>query len=121
MSLFVRGATLQYYALLIEERDRLGIEKATNVVQPIFDRWWAVAREPLKKWRTSEFVTVPTVASALRPGNRGDRWFIDGWLERCVAASMAESLLSDEKARNLIRERERRIKPAKSRSGMRST
>lgn len=115
MSLLVRGATLQYYALLIEERDRRGIENAITVVQPIFERWWAMAREPLKKWRTSEFVTVPTVGSALRPGNRGDRWFIDSWLERCVAASTAEALLSDEKARNLIRERERRVKPAKSR------
>lgn len=115
MSLLVRGATLQYYALLIEKRDRLGIENATNVVQPIFEKWWAVAREPLKKWQTSEFVTVPTVASALRPGNRGDRWFIDGWLERCVAVSTAEALLSDEKARDLIRARERHVKPAKSR------
>ncbi len=115
MSLLVRGATLQYYALLIEELDKRGIRKTTNSVQPVFEQWWAEARGPLKKWSTSEFVTVPTVASALRPGNRGDRWFIDGWLERCVAASTAGALLSDEKARDLIRERERRVKPAKSR------
>jgi len=67
LRLFVRGATLQYYALLIEERDRLGIQEATNVVQPIFEQWWAEARIALAKWRTGEFVTVPTVASALRP------------------------------------------------------
>ena len=115
MSLLVRGATLQYYALLIEERGRLGIGEVTNIISPIFEEWWAVAKEALKEWRTSEFVTVPTVASALRPGNRGDRWFIDAWLERCVAASTTKALLSDEKARNLIRERERHVKPAKSR------
>ena len=115
MSLLVRGATLQYYALLIEEQDKLGIRKATNVVQPVFEQWWTEARGPLKNWSTRELVTVPTVASALRPGNRGDRWFIDGWLERCVAASTAEDLLSDKTARDLIRERERRVKPAKSR------
>jgi hypothetical protein len=115
MSLLVRGATLQYYALLIEEQDKLGIRKATNAVQPVFEQWWDEARGPLKSWSTSEFVTVPTVASALRPGNRGDRWFIDGWLERCVAASTAEALLSDKTAKDLIRERERRVKPAKSR------
>jgi len=115
MSLLVRGATLQYYALLIEEQDKLGIRKATDVVQPVFEQWWAEARGPLKNWSTREFVTVPTVASALRPGNRGDRWFIDGWLERCVAASTAEALLSDKAARDLIRDRERRVKPAKSR------
>ena len=60
-------------------------------------------------------MTVPTVASALRPGNRGDLWFINGWLERCMAVSTGEALLHDEKARNLIRERERRVKPAKAR------
>lgn len=115
MSLLVRGATLQYYSLLMEERDKLRIEEDADLVAPIFDEWWIAAKEPLKKWRTSEFVTVPTVASALRLGNRGDRWFIDGWLERCVAASTAEALLRDEKARHLIRERERRVKPAKAR------
>ena len=112
LSLFVRGATLQYYALLIEERDRLGIQKGPNVVQPVFEQWWDEAKGPLKKWSTREFVTVPTVASALR---FGDRRFIDGWLERCVAASTAGALLSDERARDLIRRRERQVKPAKSR------
>jgi hypothetical protein len=115
MSLLVRGATLQYYDLLIDERDKLGMEKSAAVVDPIFENWWTEARESLTKWRTNELVTVPAVASALRPGNRGDRWFIDGWLERCVAASTAEALLHDEKARTLIRERERRVKPAKAR------
>ncbi|MDO8397953.1 MAG: DUF6361 family protein [Bradyrhizobium sp.] len=75
MSLLVRGATLQYYSLLIEELDKLGIQSATNIVQPVFEQWWDEARDPLKNWSTSEFVTVPTVSSALRPGNRGDRWF----------------------------------------------
>ena len=115
MSLFVRGATLQYYALLIEALNKLGMQKTTNSVQPIFEQWWAEARGPLKQWNTSEFVTVPTVASALRHGNRGDRWFIDGWLERFFASSRPGVLLSDEKARDLIRERERRVKPVKSR------
>ncbi len=115
MSLLVRGATLQYYARLIEAQEKLGIRKATNAVQPVFEQWWAEARGPLKNWSTSEFVTVPTVASALRTGNRDDRRFIDGWLERCVVASTAGALLSDEKARDLVRERERGVKPAKSR------
>ena len=35
------------------------------------------ARRELKNWNTNEFVTVPNVASALRLGPRGDRWFID--------------------------------------------
>jgi len=115
MSLLVRGATLQYYALLMEERDKLRIEHDTDLVAPVFDEWWTAAIEPLKRWRTSEFVTVPTVASALRPGNQGDLWFINGWLERCMSVSTGQALLHDEKARNLIRERERRVKPAKAR------
>jgi hypothetical protein len=115
LSLLVRGATLQYYALLIEERDRLKIQQATTVVEPLFEQWWAEAKGPLQKWRTSAFVTVPTVASALRPGNRGDRWFLDGWLAQCITATTARGLLNSKNARDLVRERERRVKPTKSR------
>ena len=48
MSLLVRGATLQYYALLMEERAKLRIEDDTDLVAPIFDEWWTAAIEPLK-------------------------------------------------------------------------
>ena len=78
-------------------------------------RWWAEARRESKDWNTNEFVTVPTVASALRPGPKGDRWFIDGWLERFLAAPSAKALLEDVQARSLLKEREVRIKPAKAR------
>lgn len=115
MSLLVRGATLQYYALLMEARDRSGIGEAQDSVQPVFERWWAEAKGPLSNWSTSEFVTVPTVASALRPGPKGDIWFLGGWWERCVAATSAGALLADPAARELVRAREVRIKPAKSR------
>jgi hypothetical protein len=115
MSLFVRGATLQYYALLIEALDRLGSRSSKDIVAPVFERWWAEARRELKDWNTNEFVTVPTVASALRPGPKGDRWFIDGWLERFLAAPSAKALLEDVQARSLLKEREIRIKPAKAR------
>lgn len=115
MSLFVRGATLQYYALLIEALDRLGSRPSKDIVPPVFEQWWAEARRELKSWNTNEFVTVPTVASALRLGPKGDRWFIDGWLERFLAAPSAKVLLADVQARNLLKEREVRIKPAKAR------
>jgi hypothetical protein len=115
MSLFVRGATLQYYALLTEALDRLGSRRLKDTVPPVFEQWWAEARRELKSWNTNEFVTVPTVASALRLGPRGDRWFIDGWLERFLVAPSAKALLADGQARNLLKEREVRIKPAKAR------
>lgn len=115
LSLLVRGATLQYYALLMEARERLGFEKDSGVVTEIFEQWWTAAVGPLKQWRPSELATVPTVASALRQGNRGDRWFIDGWLERCIQAATGEALLHDKQAQGLIRDRERQVKPAKAR------
>jgi len=115
MSLFVRGANLQYYSLLIEALDRSGNPHSKDIVTPIFEQWWHEARHELKSWNTNEFVTVPTVASALRPGPKGDRWFIDGWLGRLVSASSANALLADRQACQLIREREIRIKPAKAR------
>ena len=75
-----------------------------DIVAPVFERWWAEARRELKDWNTNEFVTVPTVASALRPGPKGDRWFIDGWLERFLAAPSAKALLEDVQARSLLKE-----------------
>lgn len=115
MSLFVRGATLQYYSLLIEALDRAGNPDLKDIVAPIFEKWWHEARHELKNWNTNEFVTVPTVASAMRLGPKGDRWFIESWLGRLVSASSANALLVDQQASELIREREIRIKPAKAR------
>lgn len=115
MSLFVRGATLQYYGLLTEALDGSGSRQSKDLVAPVFERWWAEARDLLRKWNTRELVTVPTVASALRLGPRGDRWFIEGWLDRFMAMPSAKALLGDRVARDLIRDREIRIKPAKAR------
>ena len=115
MSLLVRGATLQYYALLIEALDRSGSHQSKDIVTPVFESWWAEASGILKKWNMNEFMTVPTVASALRLGPKGDQWFIEGWLDRFLAAPNAKALLADGQARDLIREREIRIKPAKAR------
>jgi hypothetical protein len=115
MSLFVRGATLQYYALLIEALDRSGSRQSKDIVIPVFEHWWAEAKRELKSWNTNEFVTVPNVASALRLGPKGDRWFIDRWLDRFLAAPSARALLADGQARDLIKEREVRVKPAKAR------
>jgi hypothetical protein len=115
MSLFVRGATLQYYSLVLEALDKSGNCQSKDFITPQFEKWWDEAAHGLKKWNTREFATVPTVASALRLGPKGDRWFIDGWLERYIAAPNAKSLLSDRQACELIRAREIRIKPAKAR------
>lgn len=114
LSLLVRGATLHYYSLLMEERGKLGIEDDTNSVAQAFNKWWAAAQGPLREWRTSELVTVQRDLP-LRRGFKGDLWFIDGWLERLVAAPTGEALLGDEKARKLIRDRELSVKPSKAR------
>jgi hypothetical protein len=115
LSLFVRGATLQYYALLLEALDLSGRVQAEDIVTPVFEQWWAEGRQELSSWNIDEFVTVPTVAAALRYGSKGDRWFITGWLDRFCSAPNARALLVDVQARDLIREREVRIKPAKAR------
>jgi len=115
MSLFVRGVTLQYYAMLIKALGRSVNRQFKDMVASGFESWWAEARDVLEKWNTDEFVTVPTVAPALRPGKKGDLWFINGWLGRFLAAPNAVALLSDRQARDLIREREIIIKPAKAR------
>ena len=63
------------------------------------------AKRERKNWNTNEFVTVPNVPSALRLGPRGDRWFIDRWLERFLTPPSARALLADGQARDPIKER----------------
>lgn len=117
LSLFVRGATLQYYALLLEKRllSGLGSEKASDLVRPKFVEWWKVARSSLQTWRARELLNLGDVGSALRTGRGSDLTFIDGWLERFRNNPTADALLRDEEARALIRDREREVKPGKAR------
>jgi hypothetical protein len=115
LSLFVRGVTLQYHAVVLEERRRRQLPHDDVSVTEQFKLWWTIARTPLAEWDSAQLVVDRKVADGMRRGSEGDRWFIDAWLSRLRLAGSAEALLNDAVARNLVKQRESRVKPGKAR------
>ena len=115
LSLLARGTTLQYYQLVIEEQDRLGIETPGDIVRPAFAQWWSEARHDLRGWRPEQLTTLPAVAAGLRHERYADVRFMSDWLRRMEASASAASLLDDVPARKHVRDRELAVKPLKAR------
>jgi hypothetical protein len=115
LALFARGATLQYYALLLEARGRAHLPVPELGVEAAFESWWLEARKPLCDWDPQALATLPRVNDALRHGDRGDIAFFRGWLARLSNHPSATALLGDADARALVRKRELDVKPAKAR------
>lgn len=108
LSLMARGATLQYYRMLIEKRgdDDPGVESA-------FVDWWEQAREDLLSWDLSTFFGLMLRWGAGR--TESDRRFITSWIARCRATERAQSALADPEARARVSGREDWIRPGKQR------
>jgi hypothetical protein len=115
LSLFARGATLQYYQLVLEAREKAGMSGTADLVAPAFKTWWTEATPVLRRWSPDALTTLEDVAPALRPGPNGDLSFIVRWMARLSTASTATALLGDSQARELVYRRELSIKPAKAR------
>ena len=64
--MFVRGATLQYFQLLLRERDKRGIAQPPYDLSDIFARWWKATLQELSDWRVEEFLDLATGLNALR-------------------------------------------------------
>jgi hypothetical protein len=109
LSLFARGATLQYYRLLIEKK---GEEDAG--ANTAFIAWWEAAHEKLQTWDQEGFFTLLRKWDADRRPIY-DRAFLGKWIARCVAARSGEEALRDADARAAIAERENRVRPGKQR------
>ncbi len=108
LSLMARGATLQYYAMVLERK-----KQDASGVADAFSRWLDEARPDLADWDVYEFSTLMTSWGA----GRGlmDRQFISAWLDRIRMAKSGRAALSDSVARAQILERERRIRPGRER------
>ena len=111
-SLLARGATLQYYFWLIEERRQHGWDVPDADIEEWFAVWWKEGRPQLLDWPEDEFLVrrERDVRTA-----RKDAAFLKDWMRHCRGARTAGSFLRDTATRDLIVERERICKPRKAR------
>lgn len=112
-SIFVRGVTLQYFALLQEERRIRSIDKKACDYSDVFKRWWEATRQTLGEWDVEEFLNITAQLQAIRRPN--DSTFVKGWFGLAVNASNAKAVWESTEARALIRARERLTRPHKAR------
>lgn len=109
LSLFARGATLQYYRMLIEKK---GTQDAGS--NTAFSAWWEAAHEDLRTWDLDAFFTLVAEWGAdKRPVH--DRRFLKNWIARCVMAKSGDEALRDADARQIIAEREHQVRRGKER------
>lgn len=114
LSMLVRGATLQYWHMLLEARRRKDIDALSYDMSKPLVQWWEQARDDLNRWNVDEFIHLAdTSLQALRGNN--DRNFFRQWLARCLSARTGQQLLIDEQAQQLIYDRERAKRPIKGR------
>ena len=112
-SMFTRGATLQYFHLLQQERASRGIGKPTCDVRDVFSRWWEATRSNLAEWNLDEFFVLASGMDAVRRLN--DKTFIQQWTQLNIQAAGPDEMFDNAEAHSRIRERERITRPTKSR------
>lgn len=113
LSMLVRGATLQYFHLLVRERQLRAIAAPGPDVSDAFALWWEATHRDLGRWRIDEFLGLATQIGGLRRSIDG--MFLKEWLQLATTATDGPSLLNNPKAHESIRRRERSIRPNKSR------
>lgn len=113
-SLLVGGARLIYFHLLIEERKRRSLPAFVDAPDyaECFSAWWKVARGYLSGWDFDVF--LKGIQQALRP-YRKDREFLSGFFNQVNGASNASTAFNSPTLREMVRARERRVRPFKSR------
>lgn len=112
-SMLTRGATLQYFYLLQEERKVREITGPYCDYAEVFARWWEATRHDLGSWGVDEFLNIAAEINAFRRPN--DRLFIKQWLAFNLRATNAQEMWANADAHTLIRQRERITRPSKSR------
>jgi hypothetical protein len=108
LSLLARGATLQYYTMLLEKK-----QDADPRVDDAFSDWWDVAADDLKRWDLPEFFALLRHWAVGR-GKR-DEDFMSSWIARVTGARSARAALADAEARRVIARREDAVRNGKQR------
>jgi hypothetical protein len=114
LSLFARGAQLQYHAMLFAKRDDL-----TDVVTySAFDAWWSHAKKTLANWDLNDFQALIEDCrrrSKTAPVAKNSFEFLRNWRHIVTTASKGGTAYSDEAARDLLRRREEQVRGGKAR------
>jgi len=113
-SMFAKGATLQYYDLIVAEQKAGGIPVNLDSFEKPFTAWFDQTRSDLVNWDVEDFCTIINRKCRLRPR---DKAFFKEWLNHYRDAGNGKELLRNSSARKSIRKRERWVRPVKYRLG----
>lgn len=113
-SMLTKGATLQYYDLLLAEQRATGLAVSVDSFEKPFAEWFSLTREHLAAWDVEAFIHSPEGKCRLRPI---DKQFLRKWLVLCRDAKDGKTLLRDIRARDSVEQRERVVRPLKHRLG----
>lgn len=108
LSSLARGATLHYYAMLLEKKE----EDDSRLVRQ-FAKWWGQARPDLSRWDLVEFFGLMAGWGAGR--GKKDQTFLTDWIARLKVVPTPEELLADRDARRTIASREDAVRSGKQR------
>jgi hypothetical protein len=100
VSAFSRGATLQYYGLLLEKRKD---DETLKDVRQAFATWWEMAVPLLSGWKTDEALAAFPSSSML-----DDAQFVNQWTEVATNAVSGDKLWANPSARALVGRRDTR-------------
>jgi hypothetical protein len=113
-SMFTKGATLQYYDLLLAEQRATGLTVSVDSFEKPFAEWFSLTREHLATWDVEAFIHSLEGKCRLRPS---DKQFLREWLMLCRDAKDGKTLLRDTRARGSVEQRESAVRPLKHRLG----
>ena len=112
-SMLVAGARLVYYRMIIGERSARGLpDIQAPDYSELFSAWWNWAHEELSTWDVRQF--FETKREALR-SSRKDTEFISGFCSGLHRYHRSQAFFNAGEIRSLIAERERVVRPQKSR------
>ena len=113
-SMLAKGATLQYYDLLLQEQKARGMKINVENFERPFTKWFELTRSHLSSWDIGAFIILLEGKCRLRPS---DKVFLREWLKLCQDAGDGKSFLTDVRARESVRRREKTVRPLKHRLG----
>jgi len=110
LSMAARGATLLYYAMLIEEKENRGMTNCGYDLHDVYSAWWTASRDVLREWDLSEFLQLMSREAAVRGR---DMEFFKTW-QKCIRSiDRGSDLYESERTRDIIARREREKRPAR--------